>query len=334
VSLFIAIAGLVTVFFESRRIFVFLIISFLSAVLYSINYDINDIDSYFLLAYISISFFAVFGVMKLSSLLKMGRNIYLISVLIIELFIIVQIYINFGKVNQSYTYDFEDYTKALLSSTTKNSVILSYQWDYFISPSYYFQNAENLRKDAVIIDKELLRRSWYYNQIRNFHPNAVKGIEPEIRLFLNALQPFERGENYNSAVLENLYRRIMTNLVSTNIGKRDFYIGPELFENEIQAGQFTLPSGCTLVPDIFLFKVVKGNSYVPARDPDYRIRFTANKNHYTEFIERMAGTMLARRALYEMQFDKIERARVYIKKIKKDFPDFILPPGLAEVVEK
>jgi hypothetical protein len=122
--------------------------------------------------------------MKLSSFLKMGKNIYMISVLIIELFIIVQIYVNFGKVNQSYTYDFEDYTKALLKSTTKNAVIFSYQWDYFISPSYYFQNAENFRKDAVIIDKELLRRSWYYNQIRNSYPDAIKGIEHEIKLFL------------------------------------------------------------------------------------------------------------------------------------------------------
>ncbi|MGE5807273.1 MAG: protein O-mannosyl-transferase family [Ignavibacteria bacterium] len=334
VSLFIAIAGLVAAFFESRRVFLFLGICFLTTVLYSINYDINDIDSYFLLAYVSISFFALFGVMKLSSFLKMGRNIYLISVLIIELFIIVQIYINFSKVNQSYTYDFEDYTKALLKSTTKNSVIFSYQWDYFISPSYYLQNVENFRKDAVIIDKELLRRSWYYNQIRNSYPDAIKGIEPEIKLFLTALEPFERGENYNSSVLENLYRRIMTNLISTNTGKRDFYIGPELFENEIQAGQFTLPAGYTLVPDIFLFKVVKGNGYVPAKDPDYIIRFTENRNHYTEFIKRMVGAMLVRRALYEMQFDRIERARVYIRKIKKEFPNYILPQGLSEVVEK
>lgn len=334
VSLFISFAGLFAAYSAGRRFFIFLTICFVTTVLYSINYDINDIDSYFLLAYISISFFALFGVMKLSSILKMGKNIYLISVLIIELFLIVQVYVNFKKVNQSYTYDFEDYTKALLNSTTKNSVIMSYQWDYFISPSYYFQHAENFRKDAVIIDKELLRRSWYFGQLRNRHADAIMGVEPEIKLFLEALKPFERDETHNASLLENLYRRIMTNLVSTNIGKRDFYIGPELFENEIQAGQFSLPPGYTLVPDIFLFKVAKGNSYVPAKDPDYKIRFSTNRNHYTEFIEKIVGAMLARRALYEMQFDKVERARVYIKKIKKDFPNYILPPGLAEVVEK
>jgi len=334
VSLFITFAGLFAAYSAGRRFFIFLLICFFTTVLYSINYDINDIDSYFLLAYFSISYFALFGVMKLSSLLKMGKNIYLISVLIIELFIIVQVYVNFRKVNQSYTYDFEDYTKAVLTSVTKNSVIFGYQWDYLISPSYYFQHVENFRKDAVIIDKELLRRSWYFDQLRNSHPEALKEIEPDIKLFLDALKPFERDENYNSGLLENLYRRIMTNLISTNIGDRDFYIGPELFENEIQVGQFTLPAGCTLVPDIFLFKVVKGNSYVPARDPDYKIRFSTNRNHYTEFIEKIVGAMLARRALYEMQFDKLERARVYIKKIKKDFPNYILPAGLAEVVEK
>jgi hypothetical protein len=193
---------------------------------------------------------------------------------------------------------------------------------------------ENYRKDITVIDKELLRRSWYFDQIRRWHAGVIKGVEPEIKLFLNALKPFERSEEHNSALLENLYRRIMTNLVSSNIGKRDVYIGPEMFENEIQSGQFTLPAGYTLIPDIFLFKVVKGNKYVPAKDPEYIIRFSTNRNHYTEFIEKIIGAMLARRALYELQFDKVEKARVYINKIKKDFPNYILPPGLAEVVEK
>ena len=46
----------------------------------------------------------------------------------------------------------------------------------------------------------------------------------------------------------------MTDLVGTNINNGDFYIAPELFENEMQKGEFTLPTGYTLVPDLFLFQ--------------------------------------------------------------------------------
>jgi hypothetical protein len=88
------------------------------------------------------------------------------------------------------------------------------------------------------------------------------------------------------------------------------------------------------VPDLFLFKVVKGKDYVPAPNPNFVIRFPKERNDYINFIEQTVGSMLARRALYEMQFDKIDRAKIYIKKIKNDFPNYILPQGLAEVLEK
>ena len=63
--------------------------------------------------------------------------------------------LNFGKVDQSHVYIYDDYTKSLLQSTEKNSIVFSYQWDHFISASYYFRFVEDFRKDIVVIDKEL-----------------------------------------------------------------------------------------------------------------------------------------------------------------------------------
>ena len=68
---------------------------------------------------------------------------------------------------------------------------------------------------------------------------------------------------------------------------------PRIYENEMQQGQFNLPPGLSLVPDLLLFKVVKGNQYVPAKDPDFKIRFPKNRNRYIDLIERMVATMLA-----------------------------------------
>jgi hypothetical protein len=42
--------------------------------------------------------------------------------------------------------------------------------------------------------------------------------------------------------------------------------------------------------------------------------------------------MLIRRALYEMQFDKMERAKIYSKKVAADFPDVALPPVLSKLI--
>lgn len=332
VSLLFCLLGLYNSFKLAGKFFLFSLITMVFTVLYSINYDIHDIDSYFLLAYISLAFFAVFGILKVFSLLKSNKNSYLVPSAITALFITAQLYMNFRDVNQSGMHTFEDYTKSLIQSTAQNSIIFSYQWDYFISPSYYFQKVENFRPDAVIVDKELMRRSWYFNQLKRNHPELSSRLEPVSAPFLRALQPFERDANFNAALLENLYRSMMSRLVQDNISDHPFYIAPELVENEMARGEFTLPRGCYLVPDLFLFKVVNDSSYVPAAKPDFRIRFPKHSdNQYAVFIENLVGSMLVRRAMYEMKFDKADRAKLYIDKIKSDLPNYQIPYGLAQV---
>jgi Protein O-mannosyl-transferase TMEM260-like len=334
VSLLLSMVGLIYSFIYAKKFGIFILVTFVTTVLYSINYDINDIDSYFLLAYISIAFFSVFGIIKFLSLLKLKKFSHLVSIGVIALFILLQAYSNYGKVDKSNNYTYEDYAKTILGSVPKNAVIFTYQWDYFVSPSYYFEYVENFRKDVVVIDKELMRRSWYYNQVKHLHPEVVSGVRTEIDMFLNALKPFENGGKFDSNLLESIYRRLMTNLVQTNVEKRDFYVAPELFENEMQRGEFTLPEGYTLVPNLFLFKVVKGNNYIPASDPDFKIRFPTLKDDYLNNIEKLfICPMLIRRALYELKYDKTERAKVYIEKVKKDFPDFRIPLELEQVIK-
>ena len=332
VSLFIILVGFVIAFILARKIFIFGIITFLFTVLYSINYDIKDIDSYFLLGYIVLSIFGIFGIVQLFSILKAKRYNYLLPAGLIIIFLAVEFFLNFKEVNQRDVFTFEDYTKSVLNYSSKNSIILSYEWDYLVSPSYYFQYVEKYRHDVTIIDKELLRRSWYYKQLNNNHPKLFAGMHEDVNAFIKAVAPFEDNGNFNPNLLEALYRKILRDIVATNINKRDIYIAPELFDNEMQKGEFSLPQGYTIVPDVLMFKVVRNKSYIPAADPNFLIRFPSEKNQYTNVIENLAGSMLARRALYEMQFDNVDRAKLYIRKIKKEFPDYILPQGLNEVL--
>lgn len=333
ISLALVLAGVVYTFLNLRKAFYFISILFVSTLFYSINYDIVDIDAYFLLAYISMGLWGLFGVVFVFNLLKDRTLKLVLPIFLIAVLIIIQIYFNFSRVNQSGNYIFEDYTKNALASVEKNSIIFSYQWDYFISPAYYFQFVENYRKDICIIDKELLRRSWYYNQIRTGYPKVLEGIKPTEEQFLYALKPFEQDGNFDANLLENLYRKIMTDLISTNVRDREYYIGPELIMNELGKGEFTLPTGYKIIPHLFFFKVVEGNEYDPAPDYKYSIRIPTYTNNYVNFIKENIPAMLVRRALYEMQFDKRDRAKHYISAIRKYFPEYILPKGVADVIE-
>lgn len=330
VGLILVVVGLFSSLFKSKKLGLFVLITFVFTVLYSINYDIHDIDSYFLLAFVMLAFFAALGALKILEMKSLPKNYGLIGLAIV---LAIQLFFNFVKVNQSGVYTFEDYTKAVLNTVPENSIIFSYQWDYFISASYYYQYVENYRRDVAVIDKELLRRSWYYNQINNHDSKVLTGVNNEIGQFLIALQPFERDEKFDSKRLENLYQVIMSNLIKTNVKERDYFIAPELVEQEMKRGEFKLPDGYTLVPYLLLYKVVKGNEYVPAPDPDFTIRIASNRNLYIDNIENMAGRMLSNRAYYEVQNGRSDRAKMYLKKILQDLPGFKLHPALQEILK-
>jgi len=329
-GLLLAVIGLFVSIFKSRKLAWFILITFVFTVLYSINYDIHDIDSYFLLAFLMLSFFAAFGVLKILEMKSLPKNSALIGLAVV---ITIQFYFNFIKVNQSGVYTFEEYTKAVLNTVPENSIIFSYQWDYFISASYYYQFVEDYRRDVTVIDKELLRRTWYYNQINNHDPKVFSGVKNEIDQFLIALQPFERDEQFDSNRLENLYRTIMSNLIKTNLNVRDYFIAPELVDVEMKRGEFKIPEGYTLVPHLLLYKVVEGNDYVPAPDPDFSISIASNRNVYIDNIENMIGKMLSNRAYYEVQHGKSDRAKIYLQKILKELPGFKLHPALQNVLK-
>lgn len=329
VSLVLAVIGLFVSLVKARKLFLFIFITFAFTVLYSINYDIHDIDSYFLLAFIMISFFAAFGILKILEIKTLPKHTAPAIALVV---ILIQLVFNFIKVNQSGVYTFEDYTKSVLNSVPENSIIFSIQWDHFISASYYYQLIEDYRRDVSVVDKELLRRSWYYNQLNNYDPELLDEMKNEVDQFLIALQPFERDEKFDPNRLENFYRTIMTKLISTNIDEGDYFIAPEVFDKEIKRGEVRLPEGYVLVPHLFFYKVVKGNEYVPAPDPDFSIRIAENKNIYIEQIENMVGRMLSNRAYYEVQNGRSDRAKIYLKKILDELPNFKLHPALQDVL--
>jgi hypothetical protein len=102
---------------------------------------------------------------------------------------------------------------------------------------------------------------------------------------------------------------------------------------EMQKGEFALPQDYFLVPDLFLFKVVKTKEYVPAKESNFKFKIPERRNYYVNFIEDKVGSMLARRAIYETQNNKSDRAKIYINKIKKDLPQYKLSTQLMQAFE-
>lgn len=328
IGLFAALIGLYFAFRYNKTLAVFFSVSLVFTVGYSINYDIVDIDSYFLLANISLAFFSLFFLLfiihRIDEVKKNKQSIFLI---LPGIFMLV---INFNGINKSGEFIYEDYTKAILNSAPKNSAILSYQWDYWVSPSYYFQLVENHQSDVKVIDKELLRRSWYFNQLENNYPGILNPIRDEVEEFLSELKLFERDENFNSAKLERLYRSIIGGIINHNIETSGMFIGPEFVDNEIKRGEIILSTGLKLVPYQFLYKVIKDNEYVEQPDYPELMRFQEKDDRYTNVIKQIVTSQMLNRAVYELQFSQNDKAKKILLKLLTYLPDTKINPQLLE----
>ncbi len=330
IGLILYLLGIFQLSRKNRKVLIFLIILFVTCVLYSINYDINDIDSYFLLAFISTGLTITFGLLFLYE--QFTHHFQKLKYLFFVFPLIVMIF-NYNRVDQSNNTQYQDYTKSILDSADNNSIIISYLWDFFISPSYYFQFVENYRKDVAIIDKELVRRSWYFNQIKRNYPEIYEKSKSFIVNFIPELLKFERNQKYNPQLLETYYRNIIQSFIINNLNERTIYLTPEMVSNEIRNGWLTLPDSLQIIPELFMFRITKDTIYVPLKVKDYKINFMNDNSYYTETLKNLVITTHINRAMYELKYNKIDEARKLTEKILSISPQTQLPQELLKLFQ-
>ncbi|OQY70103.1 MAG: hypothetical protein B6D45_11805 [Ignavibacteriales bacterium UTCHB3] len=328
-SLIPVLLGVFYLWVRSGRLLVFALLLIFGTVLYSINYDIVDLDSYFLLAYFGLALLAVFG---LQFIYEKGRNFAGTAVAFAAL-VLVQVGALYAETNQSNNLIFEQYTKEILDKSPKHSIILSYQWDFWLSASYYFQFVEGQRKDVVVVDKELLRRSWYYGQLETCYPSFLSSFRREAEIFKKEVVPFEREIPYDGMVIDRAYRNVISAILLNNLKDKPVFIGPELVDKELANREIELPDSLQLVPYMFMYRLSDSKDYIPAPDPDFHFETGGVRNIYTDQLQNIVGTMLLKRVRYELAFNKHDRAKVYLDKIKQDFPETVVPPEILEKVK-
>jgi hypothetical protein len=331
VGFVIGLFGLADSLRRRKTYHLFLFITFLCTVFYAINYDIHDLDAYFLAAYLVFGFWIALGLCRLMILAR-GRSLSRGAIVGAVLCGIgLSISGGFRRNDRSELFVYEDYTKSVLSSLPKGAILLSYQWDFLVSPAYYYQNVEQYRDDVVVIDKELLRRSWYFDQLRVSHPEVLQRIEPEVQRFVEAVIPFERNQHYNASQIEQRYRALIARLVETGVEYGNVFLGPELVEGEFRRRELSLPAGLLIVPDLLTFRVVRSTDYSPLRSGLPEIRFPTSQDYYSGTIRSLVTGMLVTRAIYEEYHQRDDEARSLAKQIRRRFPDVELPDRLEDL---
>ena len=312
-AVILILAGMIYTMYRNRKLGVTLLLLFFGCVLYSINYDIHDIDSYFLLAYIVAGIWSAFGLFALVRMLK--QRVFLVALGTAALMVGLSIGMQWGAVTNNGNHLVDDYTSNMFRSLKPNALIISYQWDYWVSSSYHAQYVDGIRPDVVVIDKELLRRSWYLEQLKRNHPEIYRRSEQEIRRFLAEAYKFERDLPYQAEIIEQSYNDMINSFVDRNYADRPVYLTVEI-ENQFAADYQRIPEGLA-------YRIYRPAD-LPSPDAPVWDAFTFRPFQRSgRLIDGMLGmyaTMLTNRGIWLYQQQRYQQSAPYFERALRFTP--------------
>lgn len=294
VGLVIAAVGMVVAWRAERSLAIMILLLFFGCIFYSINYDIYDIDSYFLLAYLCVALWIGIGTVFMLSLLRNNLRMIVAGGVVLGLVPLVG---NYSRCDESRNYLVEDYTFNMFNSLKPQALVFSYQWDYWVSASYYYQHVKGVRPDVVVVDKELLRRSWYLQQLKNAYPWLIEASGKEVNEFLVELHKFEHDLPYNPAVIQDRFVRMIQSMIRKSLGSRPVYVTNEV-ESEFTAGFQQVPEGLAL-------RLEPDSVFHETLHPKYRYRPFGRLGRLESQVPKLYGSSYGRRAAYYYTAGKV-----------------------------
>lgn len=197
----------------------------------SLGYAIPDLEPYFLpTILVSVLLFCL-GLPSLMRKLPTGSYWAVLAIPVVALVV------GWPQQDRSEHTAVDNYTSWVFDNAEPNAIILTRQWDYFCSAAWYRQVVQNERTDITVIDKELLRRTWYAPYLSQRYPEVMKRVRPEVDAFMPYLQMFEsNGDAFNKnqanvRIIQQRFVSLLNALVTAN-PDRPVYITPELLNDE------------------------------------------------------------------------------------------------------
>lgn len=299
VGLVLAAVGLVALLIRNVRVGVMTVLLFIICFLWAGRYDILEIEPYYMLCILALGIWAAVGARWLEDIA--GPAIGLGSM---ALLIVATASINVGRTNERTNVMVEDMTVNVLSTLPPKAVVISSQWDFWVSGSWYMQAVERMRPDVVVIDQELLRRSWYLDQMATWHPDVMAMVAPQVERFRTEVLKFEEGEPYDPETIQSAYIGMIDALIDSSYAHRPVFVSGEVPQE--------MGSRYRRVPNYLMLRLMRDSTYIEQEFPAYKFRRWQDRvDHYAAKAHELYARSSYARALYEAQFGRNDLAKRY-----------------------
>jgi hypothetical protein len=289
VGVLAAVIGVGMVWRRSRRLAVCTFLVFAVTSAYAVNYDIQDIDTYFLFAHLCVALWAGAGLHAVGGALarRLPATVVAVGMAGVAL---LPLPVHYGVCDESGNHLVGDYTHNVFASVPPEAVVLSYQWDTWVSAAYYLQCVRGERQDITVIDKELLRRSWYLRQLERAHPWLIHGARGEVGRFLREVEKFEHELPYDGTVIEARYAEMIGGFLRTAAAGRPIFVTGEV------EGEYT--PGWRRVPEGLVFRLVRDSLFRPVPFPTLVYRPLSREGRLENLVRDLYADAYRVRAVY------------------------------------
>jgi tetratricopeptide (TPR) repeat protein len=259
IPLIFSAAAIVMLWKNFKNLVIFIVLVAAFNLLYAFNYNIVDINTYYLLVFYLLGIILPSGILYLITFGNPASSFNrseepkrsLPKTVIVSLVLVIfTAGYNYKENDNSSNYANSEFTVNALNSVENNSVIIAYDWAYLYSASLYLQLAEKQRPDVKIFNIKFLAVNWYLKTITKFYPELYESIKPEAEEYLKV---YDQNEKMKAPKLSALVGAFVDKcfLKYPLYITIDFFLGREtkqFFENY------------SLKPVGFLYKVEAKNS--------------------------------------------------------------------------
>src|SRR5438874_9289620 len=288
VTPFLGLAGFVSAYKRDRTSFWFLFLIVIADLAYSLSYEIaEDKDAYYLPLFISIAIAAGFGIRWLIQLAGAERapmaTPYLVGAIAIVLASATALSANWPFNNRKHYFIADDYVENLFSTIAPDGLLLTQDWQV-VSPMFYAQEIEQRRRDVKVVDINLLRRSWYFDYLKQAHPGLMDRSREKIDPYVAILKQWERdpGAFARSQELTRTISMAFLEMIQS-IVRNEIRVAPVYITNDVLVADQTngyltrwIPQSYQLVPQGLVFNLATGRSFHELPDPYLRMRGLAD----------------------------------------------------------
>ncbi len=296
----VAIVGLAWLIARAPRLALLATLLFATSVVFAGGYGIPDIRPYYLVAVLALGLAMAAGLGW--TLHRLGPRAALAAGTVLAALVLA---VNFPRRHGELEAPVEGLVRDMLEPLPPNAVVLSNQWDQWMSGSLYLQEVEGLRRDVTVVDSEALGRPWYLKELERRAPELCAPVKPTIDQVLRGSAPPRAARVDADEAPEPVYLELVNALVAASLRDRPVFVTRDAVPR--------LARGFRSVPQGLAFRVVTDSSDVAQETPRWRFRpERARRDMYGALTCELYARSALDRAYYEVSRGRDSTAARYL----------------------